>query len=201
MVIEHILGNVEKPAVCLLNLSNILKARIGDHNSHAIAAPAEARALMGRMLNGGDSTIEALAEMGAKGALMWCPEKKDDVGRVCAALAQSIGSGIKTRATFVIPLDPRPGCHRVDQFTDTWSHELLTGKWQPFISSIKFSVEPVKIVLSGLHSPMHHVKSLCLVTLSSPGDDLLRGTMSSIGSLGAVDGHTLVLIDICEKTS
>ena len=136
--------------------------------------------------------------MGEKGALLWCPEIKDDIGRVCAALALAIGSGIKTNATFVIPLDPRPGCHRVDQFTDTWSHELLTGKWQPFISSIKFSVEPVKIVLSGLHSPMHHFKSLCLVTLSSPGDNIIRRTMSSIGSLGAADGHTLVLIDIRE---
>ena len=72
------------------------------------------------------------------------------------------------------------------------------GKWAPFINSIKFSSEPVKIVLSGLHAPMHHVKSLCMVTLGDPGE-ILRVTMSSLGTIGSSDSHTLVLIDICEK--
>jgi hypothetical protein len=198
LVIEHILNNLEKPSLCLLSLSNVLKSRMGNHNPHAIASTIVARALVGRIFRGGSSTIEALGEMDGKGALLWCPESKDDLGRVCAAMALAIGSGIKTSVTFVIPLNPLPGCHQVDQFTDTWSHELLKGKWQPFISSVKFSAKPVKIVLSGLHSPMHHFKSLCLVTLCCPGTHISRRTMTSIDSLGVAEGHTLVLIDIRE---
>jgi hypothetical protein len=45
---------------------------------------------------------------------------------------------------------------------------------------------------------MHHFKSLCLVTLSRPGTNIVRRTMSSMGTLGVAGGHTLVLIDIRE---
>jgi hypothetical protein len=197
-VIEHILSNLEKPSLCLLNLSNVLNSRMGNHDPHTIASTTVARALVGRILMGGSSAIEALGEIQDKDALLWCPDSKDDLGRVCSALALAIGNGIQTSVTFVIPLDPRPGCHQVDHFTDTWSHELIKGKWQPFVSAVKFSAKPVKIIFSGLYSPMHHFKSLCLVTLCCPGTQISRRTMTSIDSLGVAEGQTLVLIDIRE---
>jgi hypothetical protein len=197
-VIDYILSNLEGSSLCLLNLSNVLKARMGKHSPHTIASTKVARARVGRILMGGSSAIEALGEIQDRDTLLWCPDSKDDLGRVCSALALAIGSGTRTSVTFVIPLNPRPGCHQFDQFTDTWSHELLKGKWQLFVSAVKFSAQPVRIVLSGLHAPMHHFKSLCLVTLCCPGTQISRRTMTSIDSLGVAEGQTLVLIDIRE---
>jgi hypothetical protein len=76
MVIEHILNNLDKPSLCLLGLSNILESRIGNHSTHAIASTKVARATVGRLLIGGSSTIEALGEMGGKGALLWSGHKR-----------------------------------------------------------------------------------------------------------------------------
>eukprot|EP00972_Heterocapsa_arctica_P047104 6949897-Heterocapsa_arctica.AAC.1 len=79
---------------------------------------------------------------------MWCPNNREDLGRLCGGLARAAGMGIRARVSVVIPLDPRPGCHSAEQLLDTWSHELLQGRWAPFVKEIRFSREPMKIVVS-----------------------------------------------------
>ena len=101
--------------------------------------------------------------------------------------------------TLVIPLEPRPGCHTAAQFFDTWSHELLQDKWAPFIHDIKFSPEPTKVVVSGLHAPMHQVKSLCLVTLQGGLAAGFRGMMKSMGTVGRAKDTSLLVVDIREE--
>ncbi len=100
---------------------------------------------------------------------MWCPDNREDLGRLCAGVAKAAVQGLQVQVTMAIPLEPRPGCHNAGQFGDTWTHELLQGKWTPFISDIRFSSEPMKILNSGMHAPMHQVNSLCMVTISSEG--------------------------------
>ena len=101
--------------------------------------------------------------------------------------------------TLVIPLDPRPGCHNANQFTDTWSHELLQDKWVPFIEEIRFSNEPMKVVVSGLYAPMHQVKSLCMVTLSTEGGEGRRTMMKTRGTIGVDTELSLIVVDVREE--
>ena len=143
--------------------------------------------------------MDALEEMGDKGVVMWCPDSKDDIGRIGAGLAKAAGQGTQAQITLVIPLEPRPGCHKEAQFMDTWTHELLNDKWAPFIDDVRFSSEPVKIVISGLYAPMHQVKSLCLVTFRSEQGAGRRGMMKSRGTIGAGEDSSILIVDIKEE--
>jgi hypothetical protein len=131
--------------------------------------------------------------------VMWCPDSKDDIGRIVAGLAKATGQGTRAQITMVIPLEPRPGCHKEAQFMDTWTHELLNNKWAPFIEDVRFSSEPVKIVISGLYAPMHQVKSLCLVTLRSGQGAGRRGMMKTRGTIGTGEDTSILVVDIKEE--
>eukprot|EP00972_Heterocapsa_arctica_P084007 12376141-Heterocapsa_arctica.AAC.1 len=114
-------------------------------------------------------TVYAVEKAGARGIVMWCPDNREDLGKLRGGIAKAASMGIRARVSVVIPLEPRPGCHSMEQLLDTLSHELLQGKWAPFVKETRFSREPMKIVVSGLHAPMHQVKSLCMATLSTEG--------------------------------
>ena len=116
-----------------------------------------ARELASGLVKGGQDTVDAFTELGDQGVVMWCPDNREDLGRLCAGVAKAAGQRVHAQVTLVIPMDPRPGCHNAGQFMDTWSHELLQDKWAPFIKETRFSCEPMKIVVSGLHAPMHQV--------------------------------------------
>ena len=129
---------------------------------------------------------------------MWWPDSKEDIGKICMAIAKVAEASLDTRIHLLIPLEPRPGSHSVTPFTDTWSRDLLQGKWTPFIEQTKFSSEPMKIVVSGLHAPMHQVKSICMFTLATRGGSSLKAILSQRGSIGAAEDCKIIVIDIAE---
>jgi hypothetical protein len=198
-VSEYIMEEVEHKSVCMLNMSNLLRSAAPRSDKHEFAPAALARDYVGRLIKGGQETVDALEEMGDKGVVMWCPDSKDDIGRIVAGLAKATGQGTRAQITLVIPLEPRPGCHKEAQFMDTWTHELLSNKWAPFIEDVRFSSEPVKIVISGLYAPMHQVKSLCLVTLCSGKGAGRRGMMKTRGTIGAGEDSSILIVDIKEE--
>jgi hypothetical protein len=198
-VSEYIMEEVDHRSVCMLNMSNLLRSAAPRSDKHEFAPAALARDYVGRLTKGGQETVDALEEMGEKGVVMWCPDNNDDIGRIVAGLAKATGQGTRARITVVIPLEPRPGCHKEAQFMDTWTHELLNNKWAPFIEDVRFSSEPVKIVISGLYAPMHQVKSLCLVTLCSGKGAGRRGMMKTRGTIGAGEDSSILIVDIKEE--
>ena len=122
-VIEYIMGEVHRKSVCMLNMSNLLRSSAPRSDKHEFAPIALARDYIGRLIKGGQETVDALEEMGDKGVVMWCPDSKDDIGRIGAGLAKAAGQGTQAQITLVIPLEPRPGCHKEAQFMDTWTHD------------------------------------------------------------------------------
>jgi hypothetical protein len=198
-VSEYIMEEVDQKSVCMLNMSNLLRSAAPRSDKHEFAPAALARDYVGRLIKGGQETVDALEEMGDKGVVMWCPDSKDDIGRIVAGLAKATGQGTQAQITMVIPLEPRPGCHKESQFMDTWTHELLNNKWSPFIEDVRFSSEPVKIVISGLYAPMHQVKSLCLVTLRSGQGAGRRGMMKTRGTIGTGEDTSILIVDIKEE--
>ena len=143
--------------------------------------------------------MEVLGARGGRGIVMWCPDNREDIGRLCGGIAKAGSQGVQGQISLVIPLEPRPGCHQVGQFMDTWSHELLQDRWAPWTTDIRFSREPMKIVVSGLHAPMHQVKSLCIVTLSTAGGERRRSMMQTTGTLGAGRDADLLIVDVREE--
>jgi len=198
-VVEHIMKEIGWPSVCALGLSNVLKSEKPQAEMHQFCGPAMAREVAGRMCKGGQDTVDALREVEGRGLVLWCPDNREDMGRLCAGVAKAAGLEVRANVTLIIPLLPRPGCHKVGQFLDTWSHELLQGKWAPIIKETRFSSEPMKIVVSGAHAPMHQVRSLCMVTLSTEGGDGLRTMMRSRGVIGTGNDRTLIVVDLKEE--
>eukprot|EP00959_Pyramimonas_sp_CCMP1952_P379783 7955565-Pyramimonas_sp.AAC.1 len=57
----------------------------------------------------------------------------------------------------------------------------------------------MKIAVSGLHAPMHQVKSLCMVHLSSTSGASTWSMMRSSGIIGSIPASPMVVLDIAEK--
>eukprot|EP00972_Heterocapsa_arctica_P052724 7759980-Heterocapsa_arctica.AAC.1 len=57
----------------------------------------------------------------------------------------------------------------------------------------------MKIVVSGRHAPIHKVKSLCVVTLSSEGGEGRQSMMRSRGSIGMGENRTMIVVDMNEE--
>ena len=150
-------------------LSNLLRNDKEVHNNLIHVDIEQARAITGNLWKGGKDAMETMKTIEGKEVIIWCPTSKEDVGRLASAVIKATEMGIRCTITVVIPLDPKPKCHEVTQFTDLWSHELLSGKWSAFTKKIRFSAEPVKIVVSGNFAPMHQTKSLCMVSLTTEG--------------------------------
>ena len=117
---------------------------------------------------------------------------------MASAVVKAVEVGTSATITVVIPLDPKPKCHTVSQFTDLWSHDLLQGKWAAFTRTIRLSPEPVKVVISGKFAPMHQTKSLCMVTLTTQGGGHQYKMMKARGSIGQIENKEVLLVDMAE---
>jgi hypothetical protein len=84
--------------------------------------------MTGKLLRGGQEAEEVLESAGPGGLVIWCPDNQEDMGRTGAAVVKAVGMGRNVRVTVVIPLEPRPGCHVVNQHLDTWTHPMIKGK-------------------------------------------------------------------------
>eukprot|EP00972_Heterocapsa_arctica_P106141 15635748-Heterocapsa_arctica.AAC.1 len=69
------------------------------------------------------NTVYAMEKAGGRGIVIWCPDNREELGRLCGGIAKAASIGVRARVSMVIPLEPRPGCHNVEQLLDTWSHE------------------------------------------------------------------------------
>ena len=197
-VLEHIMREVDTESVCMLNLSNVLRSRDPLLPGHHVAKPPEARDIVGKLLQGGQSMETTLRSLSGRGLVLWCPGSREDVGRLCGGVAKAAQHGVRVQIVLVLTLEPRPGCHTAQQFGDTWTHDLLQGRWAPFIKDVRFSPEPVKVVVSGLHAPMHQVKSLSMVTLSSVEGTGRWSMMQPRGSIGQGADYDLIIVDVSD---
>ena len=179
-----------------LSLSNILEA----DNGLIHIDVEQARTFTGNLWKGGKDAVETMKTIEGKEIIIWCPTSKEDVGRLASAIVKGTEAGIRCTVTVLIPLDPKPKCHEVSQFTDLWSHELVSGKWAAFTRSTRFSAKPVKIVVSGSFAPMHQTKSLCMVSLTTEGGRNEMTMLHSRGSIGRLASREIVVVvDLAEE--
>ena len=186
----------EKDTIDGTGLSNILQTKKEDGNGLIYLDIEEARRVTMGLWKGGSEAIEIIVEFAGKEVIIWAPQNREDLGRVASTISKALGEGIVSTITLVVPLDPKPQCHQVTQYTDLWTHELLQPKWSPFRRRVSFSQEPVRVVVSGSYAPMHQLKSLCLITLSTEGGNDTMGMLTSRGAIGKMDNKEIMLVDI-----
>ena len=182
-----------------LGLSNVLRIHNPIDNGLQHLDIEEARNYTGEIWKGGMEALGAYTRLGGNEIILWCPQNREDIGRVASSIVKAIEMGIEAKITLVIPLDPKPKCHRVNQFTDLWTHELLQSKWSAFVKTARFSPEPVKVIVSGNFAPMHQTKSLCMITLSTQGGEQQIKMMKTRGSIGEIEKKEILIIDMAEE--
>ena len=123
-------------ALEVLDPSNILKTNQEINNGLIHIGRAHARTYTGNLWKGGKGAVDTMKDIEGKEITIWCPSSKEDVGRLASAVVRGTEQGIKCTIIVVIPLGPKPKCHQVSQFTDLWSHELISGKWAAFTNKI-----------------------------------------------------------------
>ena len=192
-------GEFEEGAAEALGLSNILGGSKPIEDGLIHLDMEAARKYTGDIWKGGKEALGVFEQLGGKEIIIWCPNNREDIGRMASAVVRALAMGTRATVTVVIPLDPKPKCHTVSQFTDLWTHELLQSKWSAFVKTTRFSSEPVKVVVSGKFAPMHQTKSLCMVTLSTQGGRHQMKMMRTRGSIGEMEKKEVLIVDMAEN--
>eukprot|EP00972_Heterocapsa_arctica_P098187 14491221-Heterocapsa_arctica.AAC.1 len=60
-----------------------------------------------------------MEKQGGRGIVVWCPDNREDLGRLCSGIAMAASEGVRGTVTLIITMEPRPGCHNVKQLLDT----------------------------------------------------------------------------------
>ena len=131
---------------------------------------------------------------------MWAPTEDGPMREFMAAFSQvNIQVPFNVKVTLVIPHEPFPGCTSVESILDLWSHPIFQPKWKNMVTGTEFLRQPTRCVSSGAIGPLHHLKSLVLVTLSTDGATVPAQIRDWRSSLFEQETGPAILIDCKEE--
>ena len=147
-----------------LHLSNILdfdfagKAQVLDVQT--------ARKIHSQLCGPVESIEAALSQWSGGEIVTWAPTDTGQLLQVAAAMRNLASRGRPTpNLILAVPLDLYPGCEKLTDALDLWSHPLMNARWKDVAQAITIHAQPTRIVLSGLHGPMHHITALAFFSL------------------------------------
>lgn len=198
-VVGHIRQDIELPSVCALRLSNVLRS--GEHRveMRQFATTLVARDLASRLAKGRQDTVDVLVELAGRRVVLRCPDSRVGLEPALRRIRQSHCPG---RASSDLHGHPHGSSPRVPQCQSVRGQVVARAppeQMGPFAKDIRFSSEPMEIVVSGLHAPVHQIKSLCVVTLNAAGFDGKRSTVRTRGTIGVGRDRTLVIVGVREE--
>ena len=111
----------------------------------------------------------ALARLGDQPLLTWAPTDNGQLLKVAAAVRKLHNTRAgQAQLILAIPFDPYPACDKITDITDVWDHPLLHTKWRDVVVDVSLLTPPTRIVVSGIHAPIHAHKCISLFTLGQP---------------------------------
>ena len=148
-----------------LHLSNLTTA---DITAHTKVTDVNTTRQIHTHLCGPPNEIErALTRHGVQPLLTWAPTDNGQVLKVAAAVRNIHNTKAgQTQLTLAVPFDPYPACDT--DITDVWDHPLLHTKWRDVVVDVSLLTPPTRIVVSGMHAPIHAHKCISLFTLGQP---------------------------------
>ena len=158
----------ERPTTLLLHMSNLQEI---DFTHFPLALPP----LTGRQhyeaLTKSAATIHgALQAMSGKDLYMWAPMDTDTMQRLARAFKVFAATATATTALhLLVPHDVYPGCRTPTDIQDLWGHVLMEAEWKPILSCVEYLRQPVRCVFPGQSGPLHHVKAIAVLRLSTCG--------------------------------
>ena len=104
-----------------------------------------------------------------------------------------------SKLILAVPLEPYPGCGQISDFLDIWSHPILGAKWRDTLQGTVILAQPTRIVVSGLHGPMHRIKNIALFTLApTNGREPERQLVDWRNTIFKYDVGPVIIVDVPE---
>ena len=160
-----------------LHLSNILKYNFTE--SPGVMDVTETRALHAQLCGLLEMIEQTLSQLQYSEIVTWAPTDNGQLLQVATAMKNLAGRNVRApRLLLVMPIDPYPGCEQVSDVLDIWGHPLMGKRWHGIVQSITVLAQPTRIIVPGLHAPMHRLKSIAFFslepTLQPPTCDMLN---------------------------
>jgi len=99
----------------------------------------------------------------------------------------------------LIPHDSFPNCNDAAAISDLWWHPVFADKWRNVVKHVEFIRQPTRCIFTGAAGPMHHSKSLAMVTLSSTGQSIPAACLDWRPILLAGGQRPFIMVD-CNGT-
>ncbi len=131
--------------------------------------PDEARGVYESLWFSKESALKTLEWFTEISLMVWAPPDAARLQHMLAAMQALALRGSSARIHVLVPHDPYPGCSSPTEVLDLWWHPLLAHKWKSIVAHAEFFRQPTRCVFSGASSPLHHLRSLVIFTLSADG--------------------------------
>ena len=149
-----------------LHLSNVQKTTLQDYAQ--IVSPLAARVMYEKIHKSPLECEEIFRSLGNGSLTIWAPTERAALLRLAATFQKYAASPEAMGSIqLLIPHDHYPECTAPMQILDLWGHELLGQKWRNIVQRIEFLREPTRCVFSGEVCPLHRIRSIAIVTLST----------------------------------
>ncbi len=140
----------------------------------------------------------ALKMFAGGGITIWAPQDNNALQHILAAVKEvTVTTEYQVQVRLLIPHDQYPGCRTPESLLDLWKHPAINQKWKDITKEIVFLQQPSRCVFSGNFNPLHHVKAISIVTLSTAGIKLGMKMQDWVPSLIKYGADPAIIID-CE---
>ena len=177
-----------------LNISNLLEVDMSCLATGMLSLH-EARDVY-RQLHAAPAVIASAlrAAVGTK-LILWAPTNFDRLSALMAEIMRVRKDSSHTVClAFAVPYDPMPGCRSIAVVQELWTHPLLHRKYDAVVKTVEFFEQPMKCVFTGPVRPLHHLKSIALVHVSTEGPPSPHTLVPWKTTLVDRDlGHTIVI--------
>ena len=171
-LLAHLTRQTTTNGKIALHLSNLTSADITSHTN--IMDVTACRQIHKHLCGTPDEIERALTHLGDQPLTTWAPTDNGQLLKVAAAVRNIHNTRTgQAQLTLAVPFDPYSACDKATDITDVWDHPLLHTKWKDVVVDITLLTPPTRIVVSGLHAPIHAHKCISLFTLGRPNSRAL----------------------------
>ena len=138
--------------------------------SPIVKNPTECRQIYQSLYGSPAEINQCIINFQGANVILWAPDNGRALGQVLGAIDKIAKEGsVSFNLHFLVPFVPMPGCPNADMIGELWSHQMLASRYSHMRKSVTYYLQPMRCAFSGQSAPLHHLKNLALITMSSTG--------------------------------
>jgi len=159
----------ERSAMIAVNLSNLHGLNLTQY-SPIVKTPLECRPIYQQLYGNPAEIKTVINSFQGKNVTLWAPDNGRSLGQMLGVLDKMVkeGDGV-FNLHFLVPFVPMPGIPNAEMINELWSHQMLSSKYNHIRKRVVYFLDPMRCAFSGNSAPLHHLKSLVMITMRSSG--------------------------------